>query len=138
MKYFYANLAAHTVVFIVFVILTVVFLNRNNKRKVKHGFMFLAPVFFATISILYMVFLTGPRILDVRNMTEDMYQFTSGKIETIGYFNNTIQIEGKTFYINPLADIPEEGTSVRIKHTSYGNYVVEMAGYTLNSDSEEQ
>ena len=132
------NLAAHAVIFIVFVILMLVFLRRNNKRKVKHGFMYLAPVFFAIVSVVYMVFLTGPRILDIRNITEDIYQFTSGKIESIGYFNNTIQVEGKTFYINPLADIPEEGTSIRIKHTNYGNYVVEMSGYTQNSDSDTE
>ncbi len=138
MKYFYVNLAAHLLVFIALVVAMLICLRRNNKKQTKHGFVYLAPVVCATLAVLYMVFLAGPRILDIKNITSDTYQMTTGKIETIGYLNNTVTVEGKKFYINPLADIPKEGTIVRIKYTEYGNYVLELSEAsqnTITSDS---
>lgn len=140
MKYFYVNLAAHVLIFVVLVVLMVIFYNRNAKRKTTRGFLYLAPVVLAILAVLYMIFLAGPRILDIRNMTSETYQFETGKIEKIGFLNNTISVEGKTFYINPLAKIPEEGTIVRVKYTEYANYVCELseASSTAATDSADE
>ena len=140
MKYFYVNLAAHIVVFIALIVLMLVFIGRNQKRKTKHGFIFFLPVVLMMVSVLDLFLFAGPRILDIDNMVSGTYQFEVGKVEETGVFNNTIVVNGKTFYVNPLADIPEAGTNIRIKHTEHSNYVVELAETTtdqLNDIVEE-
>lgn len=127
MKYFYVNLAVHVLIFSAFVVLMIIFLKRNNKRKTKHGVFYLAPVFFAALAILDMLFFTGPRILDIKNVANKTYQLATGKVEKIGYLNNTITIDGKKYYVNPLAEIPPEGTTLMVEYTEYGHYIIELS-----------
>lgn len=140
MKYFYVNLACHVFVFCVLVVSMLIFLKRNSERKTKHGFVYLLPLVISLFAVLDMVFLAGPRLVDIQNMTTDSYQFTTGKVESVGFFNNTIVVDGKTFYINPLSDIPPEGSQIRIKHTDYAHYVVELseASQAAIEDSKDE
>lgn len=138
MKYFFVNLACHFIVFIGLVVMMCFTLRRNNKRQTKHGFVYLVPLVLSILAILDMIFFTAPRLLDIKNITSDSYQFVTGKLEKVGSFKNTITVDGQSFYINPLAEKPDIGTTIRIKHTDNAKYVLEMseASQTANeSDS---
>lgn len=136
MKYFCVNLACHVLVFVLLVGLMCFFLWRNRRRKTKHGFVYLTPLLLSILAVADMVLFTAPRLLDIRNITSDSYQFTTGKIESVGRLNNTITIDGQRFYINPLAELPPIGTEIRIKHTDNAKYVWEMSEVSQVSDIE--
>ncbi len=132
MRYFILNLLAHLLVMIILMIITVVFYERNRKRKTKHGFMFFAPVLFAVITIVYAVMLPAPRLLDVKNVASGKYSSESGIVESIGWFKNTVTIDGVTYCINPRAPMPAIGERVKIKHTSYSRFIMEMEADTTS------
>ena len=66
MKYFIFYLIIHILVMLVFIIITILFSERNRKRKTKHGFMFFAPVFFAILTIAYAIVFTLPVLMDIK------------------------------------------------------------------------
>lgn len=133
MKYYIANLAAHTLVVAFLVLLMIIFTNRNRKHKTKHSLTFFMPLLIAGVIIYDMLFLTAPRFLDLSAVVNQNYYSYTGTVEKIGYLNNYIVIDGKTYYINPLRDLPSPGTSVRVKYSRHGHYAIEVAPIeTLN------
>ena len=126
MKYFIFCLAMHLLVMILFIVVTLVFSERNRKRKTKHGFMFFAPLFFAIITIAYALLFAAPMILDVKNVSGGKYQSYSGYVESVGDMKTCITIDGIEYKINPMAPMPDEGEYVKIKYTGYSRMIMEM------------
>ena len=126
MKYFIANLAVHAMVTLVFVILSLVFSNRNKKGKTKHPVAYFLPLVFCAIAVVYTIFFTAPRLLDIAAVKSDNYYSYTGKLEDVSAFNNALVVDGERYYINPLRTIPEEGSNVKVRYTKYGHYVVEV------------
>lgn len=127
MKYFIANLGAHSLVVLFLVFLMVLFTNRNHKHKTKHTLAFFLPLLIGGAIIYDMVFVTAPRYLDLSAVINENYYSHTGTVDKIGYFNNYIVIDGKTYYINPLRDLPSEGTYVRVKYAGHSLYAIEVA-----------
>lgn len=126
MKYFLANLAVHLAVTLVFVILSVVFSNRNKRGKTKNPFAYFLPVIFCAIAVVYTFFYTAPRLLDFAAVKSDNYYSYTGTLENVSGLNNSLTVDGHKYYINPLRSIPEEGSNVKVRYTKYGHYVVEI------------
>jgi len=126
MKYFIANLAVHAIVSLVFIILSVFFSNRNRKGKTKHPVAYFLPLVFCAVAVVYTVFFTGPRLLDIAAVKSDNYYSYTGTLEDVSVFNNALVVDGERYYINPLRDVPEEGANVKVRYTRYGHYVVEV------------
>lgn len=136
MKYFIANLSVHTIVALVFVILCVVFANRNRRGKTRHPVTYFLPIVFCALAVLYTIFFTAPRLLDIAAVKSDNYYSYTGTLEEVSVFNNFLVVDGKRYYINPLRTIPEEGTNVKVRYTKYGHYVVEVvAAEEMDVDS---
>ena len=127
MKYFIANLVAHSLVVLFLVLLMVLFTNRNHRKKTRHSLAFFLPLLLSGAIIYDMVFLTAPRFLDLSAVINQNYYSYTGTVEKIGYFNNYIVIDGKTYYINPLRDLPSEGTYVRVRYSGHSLYAIEVA-----------
>ena len=127
MRYFIANLAVHTIVALVLVIFSVFFSNRNRKGKTKHPVAYFLPLVFCALAVLYTVFFTAPRLLDIAAVKSDNYYSYTGTLEDVSVFNTSLVVDGERYYINPLRDIPEEGANVKVRYTRYGHYVVEVA-----------
>ena len=126
MKYYIVNLAVHLVLTLIMVVLLIVFTNRNRKRKTKYPVSYFIPTALAVVIFFYMFFITGPRLLDLSDVaTQDYYSYT-GVIDEISVLNNTLTVDGVTYYINPQRDLPGEGEKVRIRYTRFSRYVISV------------
>ena len=126
MKYYIANLAVHLAVTLIFIILLIVFSNRNKKRKTKYPVSYFIPTVLAIVIVAYVYGITGPRLLDLSDVASQDYYSYTGELESVSPLNNTMVIDGVTYYINPLRDIPEEGANVKVRYSRYGRYAVEV------------
>ena len=126
MKYFIANLSVHTTVALVLIILCVVCANRNKKGKTKNPVAYFLPLLFCAAAVAYMAVFTAPRLLAIASVKSDNYYSYTGTLEDVSVFNNALTVDGERYYINPLRDIPEEGSNVKIRYTRYGHYAVEV------------
>lgn len=126
MRYFIANLLAHFGVILVLITLLIVFSKRNKARKNRYAFSYLLPTFFAIITILYLGFIVGPRLLDITDVINGTYQSYTGTLEEKSFFNNYVVVDGYRFYHNPLHEIPEIGDPVRVLYTHNSNFTVSV------------
>ena len=126
MKYYLANLALHLLVTLLLGLLVVIFADRNKKRKTKYPVSYFIPTIAAIIVAIYAFNVAGPRLLDLSDVATQNYYSYPGVIEEIAIFNNSLVIDGETYYINPLRDLPLEGSKVRIRYTRYSNYVISV------------
>lgn len=126
MKYYFANLSLHLLITAILIILVIVFHNRNRKRKTRHVITYFFPFILMIGTVIYCYCYSVPRLLDVKSMIEKNFYSLTGIIEEVSPLRNSVVIDGKTFYTNPLYDIPEVGTAVRIRYTEHGQYMVEI------------
>ena len=126
MRYFIANLAMHLVITGIFVVLTCVAAGRNKNKKTKHVIFYFFPIVFALASVLYIVFYTAPRLMDINSLINSNYYYNSGTVEKIGFMKNYFVINGEHYYLNPLHNKLVEGDNVRVKYTHYSSFTVEV------------
>lgn len=126
MKYYIANLAVHVVVTLIMIVSVIVFSNRNRKRKTRYVTTYFLPTALAVVTAFYMFYITGPRLLDLSDVATQNYYSYTGVIEERALLNNTLVIDGDTYYINPLRELPPEGSKVRIRFTRFCNYVISV------------
>ena len=107
-------------------VIVIVFSNRNKKRKTNHVLTYFLPTITAFAVAFYVYFITGPRLLDLSDVATQNYYSYTGQIEEISLFNNSFTIDGTRYYINPLRDLPKEGSKVRIRYTRFSNYVISV------------
>ena len=127
MRYFIVNLAMHLVITCGFVLLTCIAAQNNKRKRTRHVVFYFLPIVFALISVLYIVFYTAPRLMDVNSLLNSNYYYTSGTVEKIGFMKNYYVIEGKHYYMNPMRNSLQEGDTVRVKHTLYSSFTVDLA-----------
>ena len=126
MRYFIANLAMHLVITGIFVVLTCVAAGRNKNKKTKHVIFYFFPIVFALALVLYIVFYTAPRLMDINSLINSNYYYNSGTVEKIGFMKNYFVINGEHYYLNPLHNKLVEGDNVRVKYTPYSSFTVEV------------
>lgn len=126
MKYYIVNLAVHLAVTLIFIILLIVFSNRNKKRKTKYPVSYFIPTVLAIVIVAYVYGITGPRLLDLSDVASQDYYSYTGEIDEISLFNNTLTVDGQEYYINPLRELPEVGEKVRIRYTRFSRYVISV------------
>lgn len=126
MKYYIVNLAVHLAVTLIFIILLIVFSNRNKKRKTKYPVSYFIPTVLAIVIVVYVYGITGPRLLDLSDVASQDYYSYTGEIDEISLFNNTLTVDGQEYYINPLRELPGVGEKVRIRYTRFSRYVISV------------
>ena len=126
MKYYIANLAVHVVVTLIMIVAVIVFSNRNRKRKTRYVLSYFIPTVLAVITALYAFYITAPRLLDLSDVATQNYYSYTGVIDERSLLNSTLVIDGDTYYINPLRELPDEGSKVRIRYTRFCNYVISV------------
>lgn len=126
MKYFIANLGIHVLLTVVLIVIIIVFSNRNRVKKTKYVLAYFVPTIAAVITVLYVFLITGPRLLDLSDVATQNYYSYTGVIDEISVFNNSLVIDGHVYYINPLRELPEAGSKVRIRYTRYCSYVISV------------
>ena len=126
MKYYIVNLAVHLAVTLIFIILLIVFSNRNKKRKTKYPVSYFIPTVLAIVIVAYVYGITGPRLLDLSDVASQDYYSYTGEIDEISLFNNTLTVDGQEYYINPLRELPKVGEKVRIRYTRFSRYVISV------------
>jgi len=126
LKYYIANLAVHIFIVLVLLIVIVVASNRNRKRRTKHALTYFLPTVVAIILAVFVFKTTAPRLLDLSDVATQNYYSYTGVIETVSPLNNSFVLDGVRYYINPLRELPEEGTNVRIRYTRHSLYVISV------------
>ncbi len=126
MKYYIVNLAVHLAVTLIFIVLLIVFSNRNKKRKTKYPVSYFIPTVLAIVIVAYVYGITGPRLLDLSDVASQDYYSYTGEIDEISLFNNTLTVDGQEYYINPLRELPGVGEKVRIRYTRFSRYVISV------------
>lgn len=126
MKYYIANLSIHVLIVLALTVIIIIFSNRNKRRETKHVLSYFMPTLLAIGVAFYMYFITAPRLLDMSDVATQNYYSYTGQIEEISLFNNSFIIDGTRYYINPLRDLPREGSKVRIRYTRFSNYVISV------------
>ncbi|MBQ6304751.1 MAG: hypothetical protein IJK83_12145 [Clostridiales bacterium] len=126
MRYFIANLAVHLIILAALTVFACIFASRNRKRKTKHVISYFFPILFALVAIIDIVLYTAPRLLDINSMINSNYYYTTGTVEKIGFLKNYFIIDGNYYYLNPLHNNLNESDLVRVKHTPFSSFTVEM------------
>jgi len=126
LKYYIANLSIHVLMVLALTVIIIIFSNRNKRRETKHVLSYFVPTLLAIGVAFYMYFITAPRLLDMSDVATQNYYSYTGQIEEISLFNNSFMIDGVRYYINPLRDLPREGSKVRIRYTRFSNYVISV------------
>ena len=136
MRYFFVNLAVHLIVTVVFAVLTCIFAGRNKRKKTKHVITYFFPILFALIAIIDIALYTAPRLMDINSMINSNYFYTTGQVEEIGYMKNYFVIDGDYYYMNPLHNALSKGDVVRVEHTPYSLFTVEITKNPVNALGE--
>ncbi|MBQ4271903.1 MAG: hypothetical protein II718_08760 [Clostridiales bacterium] len=126
MKYYLANLGVHIAINLILTLIVIRSSDRNRKGQTKHTLTYFMPFIMSIVTVLYMINFTAPRLLDLTDVTGQNYYSYTGTLEEISSMNNYFIIDGQKYYINPLRDIPEVGSLVKIRYTRYGKYVIEV------------
>lgn len=126
MRYFMLNLAIHCVVLVILIMLVCIFAKRNKKRKTKKVIAYFLPVVFAVLAILDLAFITAPRLMDISNVAGRSYFYDTGEVTEISFLKNSFVVDGKRYFINPMRLKIKLGDTVRIKHTNYSLFTVEV------------
>ena len=126
MKYYIANLAVHVLLVLMLTVVIIIFSNRNKKRLTRHVFSYFLPTILAVAVAFYVYFITGPRLLDLSDVATQNYYSYTGQIDEIALLNNSFTIDGVRYYINPMRQLPHEGSKVRIRYTRFSNYVISV------------
>ena len=130
MRYFIVNLAVHLLVTIVFVVLTALRAGFNRRKKTKHVVTYFFPILFALVAIVDIVMYTAPRLMDLNSLINSNYYYHTGEVEKIGFMRNFFVIDGDYYYMNPLRNQLTEGDVVRVKHTPYSLFTVDITTIT--------
>ena len=118
-----------------FVVLTCIFAGRNRRKKTKHVLTYFFPILFALVAIFDIVLYTAPRLMDINSMISSNYFYTTGAVEDVGFLKNYFVIGGDYYYMNPLHNTLNKGDTVRVKHTPYSLFTVEITTISDNSDA---
>ncbi|MCQ2481995.1 MAG: hypothetical protein MJ153_00725 [Clostridia bacterium] len=139
MKYFIANLSAHSLLMIFLLILLIIFSNRNRRRKNKWAFSYLIPVVLSVGIVIYISLIIAPRFCDITDVLSQNYQSYTGTLEKKSFFNNYIIVDGTRYYYNPLHEIPNEGENVKVLYTHNSNFAmsVEYAPVVVMEENSE-
>lgn len=128
MVYFFINLLLHGAVSLILLLVFFRALRVNYERKNKRGISYLLPVLLTAILLAQVIGFTVPRLLDSVYVLKSNYRTVSGEVESIGFLNNTMRIDGKDYFYNPLSSTnkPLEGDYLEISYTRYSRFVNDM------------
>ena len=120
-------MALHLVITGILVMLTCIAAGRNRRKKTKHAVLYFFPIVFALAAIIYIVHYTAPRLMDINSMINGNYYYDTGTVEKIGFVKNYFVIDGQHYFLNPLHNSLQEGDTVRVKHTPYSLFTVDIS-----------
>lgn len=127
MIYFLINLCLHFLISIGLLLAVLRFVSNNQKRRNRRGISYLLPVVITVIFLFQAVSVTAPRLLDSVYVLKQNYETISGEVESVGYLNHALVIDGEKYYYNPFIFKPQAGDILEISFTPYAHYVSELA-----------
>ena len=120
-----------------FSVLTCVFAGRNRRKKTKHILSYFFPIAFALVAIIDISLYTAPRLMDVNSMINNNFFYTTGSVDSIGVMRNYFVIDGKYYYLNPIHNTLKVNDVVRVAHTPYSSFTVDITKTTDNVPHED-
>lgn len=127
MIYFFINLCFHFLISIGLLLVLLHFVSINQKRKNRKGISYLLPVVITVVFLFQAVSVTAPRLIDTVFVMKENYQTISGKVESVGFLNHALFIDGEKYYYNPFIFKPQAGDVLEISFTPYAHYAADLA-----------
>ncbi|NLT12208.1 MAG: hypothetical protein GXY06_07350 [Clostridiaceae bacterium] len=127
MIYFFINLIFHSTISLMLFFVLRHFFVINQQRRNKRWISYFAPVAFSLILLLQATMVTIPRLLASAEVIRNDFSIQSGVVEEVGFLNNKLEIDGKTYYFNPMIYKPKAGDVILYKSTTRARYIVEMS-----------
>lgn len=131
MIYFFINLAFHSIISLVLFIVLRHFFIINQQRRNKMWISYFFPLVVSVILLIQATIFTFPRLLASAEVIRNDLSTQSGVVAEVGFLNNTLTIEGETYYFNPMLYKPKEGDVIIFQSTSRARYIVEMSASNL-------
>ena len=138
MQYFWINLGLHLLISLLLLIVFLWAVKRNHQHRWPKGFLFLLPTVLMILLLLQVVFFAVPRILDTTTVLRATYRVETGKVEKIGILKHNIEVNGITYYVDPLHFDIAVGTDVIIKCTPYAIYAYSIEPKAEVEDSSSE
>ncbi|MEI8200114.1 MAG: hypothetical protein WCG21_08630 [Eubacteriales bacterium] len=126
MIYFFINLCLHFLISVGLLLALLRFVSNNQKHRNRRGISYLLPVVITVIFLFQSLYVTAPRLLDCVYVLKQNYETISGKVESVGYLNHALVIDGEKYYYNPFIFKPQAGDILEISFTPYAHYVSEL------------
>jgi len=127
MIYFFINLCIHLLVSFCILLMILHFVAKNKHRRNKKGISFLLPVVLTLIFVFQVLRISAPRVLDTVYIIKNNFQTVSGQVESVGFLNHALVMDGETYYYNPFIYKPEVGDSLKISYTPFAHYISQLA-----------
>lgn len=102
------------------------FVSNNVQHKNKRGIAFLLPVIITIIFLVQTMTFTVPRILDSVNVIKESYKTRTGQVQSVGFLNHSIQMDGETYYYNPFLYKPKAGDELEITYSPNARYIADL------------
>lgn len=134
MPYYFVNLSLHLLVSAGILALILFLGKKNNERKHRRGVAFLLPAILTIVFLIQVISLSIPRTLDIVHVLKNNYRSTVGTVTSIGFLNNTVVIDGTTYYFDPFQFKPQTGDELFITYTPNAHYIYEFR--PVESDSQ--
>lgn len=127
MLYFFINLCFHFLISAGLLLILLRFVSNNKNHRNRKGISYLLPIVITVVFLFQTVSVTAPRLMDSVYIMKENYQTISGKVESVGYLNHALVIDGEKYYYNPFIFKPQAGDILEISFTPYAHYVSILA-----------
>lgn len=126
MVYFIINLILHAAVSGLLLLIFFHYVRLNQERRNKKGLSYLLPTLLAAFLLVQFVGYTVPRLLDMGTVAKSTYRIAIGEVEETVFMNNSMKIDGKTYYYNPFLYKPHEGDRLEFTYAPNSKYISAM------------
>ena len=127
MVYFFINLFLHLLLSAALLLLILKGVSNNQKRRNKKGIAYLLPAVLTLFFLILTVSYSAPRLMDSVYVVKKNFQTTIGEVESVGYLNHLLVIDGNKYYYNPFLFKPQAGDTLEISYTPYAQYIMVLA-----------
>lgn len=73
--------------------------------------------------------------MDIPDVLNDNFQTTVGVLQEVSYFENSVVVDGETYYISPRVNLPQIGSNVKLKYSKCGYYAVHLDPYEVTTEN---
>ncbi|MDI9470835.1 MAG: hypothetical protein QM296_11635 [Bacillota bacterium] len=108
---------------------------RLRPKRIKHGISLFAPALISALLILWVIFMTGPKLLDSLRIPAHSESVRTVQILAVDRYLARLKTSaGLSFYYDPFGPQPEEGLSYSLRFLPLSRYVISFERDEVSMD----